>query len=72
MKPLKIVVMCLVVLAVFTACSKSTVKPSCSNKSTSSDSENVSAMSLRDGDIYGSGDDDRDGGDKKKKQAVAK
>ncbi len=72
MKSLKIVVMCLVVLVVFTACSKSTVKPCCSEKPTSSDTENISSNNLRDGDIYGTGDDDRDGGDKKKKQVVAK
>jgi hypothetical protein len=68
---LKIAVLAIFFATTVVSCSKSNYEPSSCNKK--ENKEDVSSTSAqREGDIYGTGDDDREGGDKKKKSVNAK
>ncbi|MDI9339239.1 MAG: hypothetical protein QM534_01605 [Sediminibacterium sp.] len=72
MKILKILIVLLLPVLGMVSCSKSSLKPTTSSAVSNTDGNNASLNGARDGEIYGTGDDDRDGGDKKKKQVGAK
>lgn len=72
MKILKILIVLLLPVLGMVSCSKSSLKPTTSSEVSNTDVNNAGLNAARDGEIYGTGDDDRDGGDKKKKQVGAK
>lgn len=73
MKFLKILIVLFLPVLGMVSCSKSSLKPTTSSEVNSTDGNNASLNAARDGEIYGpDGDDDRDGGDKKKKKTIAK
>lgn len=72
MKILKILIVLLLPVLGMVSCSKSSLKPTTSSEVSNTDVNNANLNAAREGDIIGDSDDDRDGGDKKKKKSITK